>query len=322
MKEIGLVFAGGGGKGAYEMGVWKYFHEIGLEPYVKVASGTSVGALNAALFVGSSYEVAEKLWLGINQKKILTPKEIPYEEIMKWIFSVGTVGVPNSFTGKNGNIASNTIISTEKMMLKNVYRNIYKNHMFPSSRIIEMIVMMLKKIQGDYVFSRSGIVEMISEGINFNMLQTSKIPCYVTCVCCDDLEIERFKLNDYSKEDIITLLLASSAIPIVFPNEKFHGRDYCDGGIPIVGDNIPIKPVYDTGVETIVVVHLSQDTVIDKEQFPNAKIIEIIPQQDLGNIFKGTLDFSPQGVRNRLQLGYEDARRIMKPMVEKRQLKN
>lgn len=67
MKGIGLVFAGGGGKGAYEIGVWKYLHEIGLDQYVRCVSGTSVGALNAALFVGSSYELAEKLWLDINQ---------------------------------------------------------------------------------------------------------------------------------------------------------------------------------------------------------------------------------------------------------------
>lgn len=31
MKGIGLVFAGGGGKGSYEIGVWKYLHEIGID---------------------------------------------------------------------------------------------------------------------------------------------------------------------------------------------------------------------------------------------------------------------------------------------------
>ena len=38
-----------------------------MDQYVRCVSGTSVGALNAALFVGSSYELAEKLWLDINQ---------------------------------------------------------------------------------------------------------------------------------------------------------------------------------------------------------------------------------------------------------------
>ena len=84
MKGIGLVFAGGGGKGSYEIGVWKYLHEIGLDQYVRAVSGTSVGALNASLFVGGSYELAEELWLNISQKKILTPKEVSAEDIMNW----------------------------------------------------------------------------------------------------------------------------------------------------------------------------------------------------------------------------------------------
>lgn len=82
MKGIGIVFAGGGGKGAYEIGVWKYLHELGLEQYVRVVSGTSVGALNAALFVGSSYETAENLWLNVEPQKILTPKKISTKEII------------------------------------------------------------------------------------------------------------------------------------------------------------------------------------------------------------------------------------------------
>ena len=89
MKGIGLVFAGGGGKGAYEIGVWKYLHEIGLDQYIRVVSGTSVGALNAALVVGSSYEVAEKLWMNIREDKILTPKEITAEDILRWLISNG-----------------------------------------------------------------------------------------------------------------------------------------------------------------------------------------------------------------------------------------
>ena len=166
------------------------------------------------------------------------------------------------------------------------------------------------------MFSREGLKDMIYDGLSFDCLHSSEIPCYVTCVRCPGLEIERFKLNDYSDEDITTLLLASSAIPVIFPNEEFQGSKYCDGGIPIVGDNVPIKPVYDTGVENIIVVHLSQDIIIDREQFPNAKIIEIVPREDLGDALTGTLDFSPEGASYRLNLGYEDAKKVMQPMVD------
>jgi NTE family protein len=53
--KIGLVFSGGGGKGAYEIGVWKAFKEYGIDKYVCAVSGTSVGALNAALFATTPY---------------------------------------------------------------------------------------------------------------------------------------------------------------------------------------------------------------------------------------------------------------------------
>ena len=50
-QEIGLVLAGGGGKGAYEVGVWKALNDYGIAQKITVISGTSVGWLNAALFI-------------------------------------------------------------------------------------------------------------------------------------------------------------------------------------------------------------------------------------------------------------------------------
>jgi len=49
-NKIGLAFVGGGGKGAYQIGVWKALCETGLDKQVQAVSGTSVGALNAAMF--------------------------------------------------------------------------------------------------------------------------------------------------------------------------------------------------------------------------------------------------------------------------------
>ena len=71
--DYGLVFAGGGGKGAYEIGVWKALKEC-REISVGAVSGTSVGALNGALFACQEYDMAEKIWMNISENKILTPK--------------------------------------------------------------------------------------------------------------------------------------------------------------------------------------------------------------------------------------------------------
>ena len=60
--RIGLVFDGGGAKGAYQIGVWRALRETGLEQYVTDIAGTSVGGLNAALFVKGDLEEAERIW--------------------------------------------------------------------------------------------------------------------------------------------------------------------------------------------------------------------------------------------------------------------
>lgn len=71
MKKLGLVFAGGGGKGAYEVGVWRGLKAFGIDKEVKVVSGTSIGALNAMMFIQGDYEKAEEVWLNSSQEKML-----------------------------------------------------------------------------------------------------------------------------------------------------------------------------------------------------------------------------------------------------------
>ncbi len=54
--KVGLVLSGGGGKGAYEIGVWEAIKELNIDKYIKVVSGTSIGAINAALFAQDDFE--------------------------------------------------------------------------------------------------------------------------------------------------------------------------------------------------------------------------------------------------------------------------
>lgn len=68
--RIGLVFAGGGGKGAYHIGVWKALDELKLTQYVTQVAGTSIGAFNASLFLMRSYAEAEQIWCNIKRYKI------------------------------------------------------------------------------------------------------------------------------------------------------------------------------------------------------------------------------------------------------------
>ena len=69
--KIGLVLAGGGGKGAYELGVWKYLAEIGLTKKISVISGSSVGALNAILLTLCDFDTAVDIWTTQLESNIL-----------------------------------------------------------------------------------------------------------------------------------------------------------------------------------------------------------------------------------------------------------
>ena len=69
--KVGLVLAGGGGKGAYELGVWKALKELNLSQYISVFAGTSIGAFNALLFAMDDMEKAEKLWEEVTMDKIV-----------------------------------------------------------------------------------------------------------------------------------------------------------------------------------------------------------------------------------------------------------
>lgn len=59
-EKTAFVFSGGGARGAYQVGVWQGLREIGLSP--DIVTGTSVGAINAALVVQDSFDLAFHLW--------------------------------------------------------------------------------------------------------------------------------------------------------------------------------------------------------------------------------------------------------------------
>ena len=68
-KEYGIVFEGGGGRGAYQIGAWKAMEEAGVK--ISAIAGTSVGALNGALVCMGDLEKAEKIWSQITFSKVM-----------------------------------------------------------------------------------------------------------------------------------------------------------------------------------------------------------------------------------------------------------
>ena len=63
-----IVLSGGGGKGAYQIGVWKALRKLNYK--IDIVTGTSVGSLNAVLITQNSYLLAPYIWKKIDFKEI------------------------------------------------------------------------------------------------------------------------------------------------------------------------------------------------------------------------------------------------------------
>ncbi len=73
---LGLVLEGGGAKGAYQIGAWEAFRQLGIE--FDAITGTSVGALNGALIAQGDYEKAYDMWYNLRPEQVIQgdPKAI------------------------------------------------------------------------------------------------------------------------------------------------------------------------------------------------------------------------------------------------------
>lgn len=65
-----LVFAGGGSKGAYQVGAWKALRELGED--FEIAAGTSIGSINAGLYVQNDFDAAFEMWNHLDVTSIMT----------------------------------------------------------------------------------------------------------------------------------------------------------------------------------------------------------------------------------------------------------
>lgn len=267
MNKVALVLSGGGGKGAYEIGVWKALKEFGIDKKITAIAGTSVGALNAALFLQGDIDIAEEVWRNISNEKIL---KIDKAEILKKLLIE---------TGVTSSIANAYLISKGKTG----------------------------------VFSRDGLLEIMEKYVDLNTVSQSKVQCFISCCEIPKKVVKYFKINNKSEDRIKDILLASSALPVIYDNVIIDGKRYIDGGIV---DNTPVKPLYDIGYRTIIVVHLNNDNIVKDTDFPGINMFQIIPKTSQGNFISGTLDFDKEHAEIRMNQGYEDTYKLIRPFYD------
>lgn len=248
---IGLVLCGGGGKGAYQVGVLKALKEKGLLDDVTAISGASIGAINAVLYAMDDIDLMYKAWDDMD---------------MRTLFDV----------------------DLELFLEKNI------------------------------LFSRDETLKLISKYLDFDKIKNSKYDIYAS-ICKivtgeAELKPEYRKLSDYDIDIMKKILLASTALPLIYEAVEIDGAYYRDGGIC---DNTPIKPLYDAGIRRFIVVCMNQDKVINQTKWKDADFVVITPSRDLGKLVEGTLNFHEKAIDFREMLGYKDGLRAVKTKFEK-----
>lgn len=72
-KEFALVLAGGGTRGAYQVGVWKALQDLNIN--VKLIAGTSIGSLNGALIIQNNVDQMINLYQNLEINDIMEVSE-------------------------------------------------------------------------------------------------------------------------------------------------------------------------------------------------------------------------------------------------------
>ena len=258
-EKWALTLAGGGAKGAYQFGVWKALREMQLEKNLVAVSGSSVGALNAALISLNEFDDANTIWTSIMPKQFL-------------------------------DINFDTIIGPLDTLVKRTLTN--------------------------GLCSRDGLISIIDNYLNLKELAAARIPAYVCvshypseCIEClnEKPEPEYISLSEVDAHDAKQLLLASSAMPYVYPPELIHDKVYRDGGL---SDNVPVLPMTTVGADKLIVVKLEPDDKVNTDFYSTfSEVVEIVPSREIGDLLDGTLEFTSRNADFRILLGYYDTLR-------------
>lgn len=165
--------------------------------------------------------------------------------------------------------------------------------------------------------SRKEMLKLMGSYLDYDKLSSGIPKIYASiaeCVQDGPKNAEYIELSGKDKEEINTVVMASSTLPLLYESVTYNGKEYCDGGL---ADNLPVKPLYDAGYSHIIVCGLNPDSKKDLSAYPDADILEIYPSVNLGDLIDGTLDFSANSMKFRNMLGYRDAIRAIKVHFEK-----
>jgi NTE family protein len=298
LDGYGLVLAGGGAKGAYQVGALRYLRDLGFCPW-KIA-GTSIGALNGGVLASErtfavGVDRLEEMWRRLGREQIL---QLHPRATKRALIYGAYAFVP-------------TLRSTIAALLPSWLRE--EVSLFdpePVERLLREAIDPAAIRRGPELWVtvfRSLDVPLLDLAVLGDMARAAT-----------GADAEWFRAQDFGDEEITEVLLASAAIPIAFPRREILGNKYVDGGL---ADNAPVGALVRAGCSRVIVIHLSNGVAWSRHGLPDETVIEIRPElpiQQSGTpvlgLLDALLDFSADRIEKLRQQGYEDARRCLQQL--------
>jgi NTE family protein len=233
-SRVGIVLAGGSARGAYEVGVVQYILEdvakaLGRDVPIDVISGTSAGSLNAVMLAGHADKPRQRgqmladRWTGLELGDVVRPS--PGELFRLAGRLVGRSGTGDARPGRRGG-------------------------MFDPSGV-DAIVRSSVRFTDIAKHMRAGLLSALS-------ISTTHIASGRTVVFIQRREggVPRWgrdptmvaRATEIEAEHV----LASAAVPLLFPAVDIHGQYYCDGGLR---QNVPLSPARRLGANSLIVIN-------------------------------------------------------------------
>lgn len=243
--STGIVFSGGGARGAYEAGVVQGIMEVMQpeEPLFDVLCGTSVGALNAS-YLAAHAQRPDMNAAGLASKwsdlDIGTHLRLDMRGLLGWKreFS-GVEDQKPTLVGRSLlDVRALEEIVREHVPWSDLHRNIEEG------RVRALVISALQIATG-----QTTQFAELAPGQSFT---NSNDPRRV------------LRLEPVSADHV----LASAAIPLLFPARRVGEHFFCDGGVRF---NTPIAPAIRCGAERLIVISLLSQEPKESDPTPRAE---------------------------------------------------
>lgn len=267
-KKIGLVLSGGGARGAYEIGVLKRLQDLNLN--YQVVAGTSVGALNGAIVVQDQLENAFEIWDNLVFDKVFY---IDKRKVIGVLFDALEI----LLLGK-ASAAMKILLSGRK-----------------GFELLNLGFLNPEPLQN-----------ILDKNVNYQRILESKTKFII---CTTNLHYKNIKEFHIAEElginKLPRILWASISIPFLFPSGKLKGDIKMDGGLPVVGENVPINAVIHEDLDVIIVIYTKREDIPVIQHKQGKLIINIYPDEKYH--FNKALKFDTDFIHQLINDGKKDA---------------